>query len=102
MSGTKAGGTKAAKTNKERHGEDFFKKIGAKGGRNGKGPDYKGGFASNHELAVLAGRKGGAKSRRTGIKNGQSKKTEEKAEAQAEGNMLGLLGRVFGGKKNAK
>lgn len=34
--------------------------IGAKGGRNG----HTGGFASSHERAVMAGRKGGQISRR--------------------------------------
>jgi len=33
MTGTKAGGLKAGKTNKERYGEDFYKKIGAMGGK---------------------------------------------------------------------
>ena len=35
MAGTKIGGQKAAKTNKLRHGSDFYKRIGQKGGRNG-------------------------------------------------------------------
>ena len=69
MSGTIAGGRKAAKTNKELHGKDFYKRIGSKGGRNG----HTGGFASNHELAREAGRIGGLLSRRTGVKNGQGK-----------------------------
>ena len=60
MSGTKAGGAKAAYTNRLRHGLDFYARIGAKGGRNG----HTGGFASNPELARIAGRKGGLKSRR--------------------------------------
>ena len=96
MSGTKLGAAKAAKTNKKLHGEDFYKRIGAKGGRNGKGPDYKGGFAANPEFARECGRRGGLKSRRTGIKTGQgksSKKYAEKKEAKK-----GLLSRVFGGK----
>ncbi len=38
--------------------------IGAKGGKNGRGPDYKGGFASNSELARKAGAKGGSISKR--------------------------------------
>lgn len=67
MSGTKAGGKKAALTNIARHGFDFYKEIGAKGGRNG----HTGGFASNPELARIAGKKGGTKSRRTGISKGQ-------------------------------
>lgn len=60
MTGTKAGGIKARATNYERHGEDFYKRIGAKGGRNG----HTGGFASNLALAKLAGAKGGRISRR--------------------------------------
>lgn len=60
MSGTIAGGRKAAATNKERHGEDFYSRIGAKGARNG----HTGGFAANRELAKIAGRKGGLKSKR--------------------------------------
>lgn len=35
MSGTKAGAIKAAATNKLRHGDGFYARIGAKGGRNG-------------------------------------------------------------------
>lgn len=60
MSGTKAGGLKAAKTNKERNGEDFFKRIGRIGGYNG----HTGGFASDPELAKRAGAIGGRKSKR--------------------------------------
>ena len=54
MAGTKAGGQKAAKTNKEKYGNDFYAKIGGIGGRNG----HTGGFASNPELARRAGQKG--------------------------------------------
>jgi hypothetical protein len=60
MAGTKAGGVKAAATNKTRHGSDFYAKIGAKGGQNGN----TGGFAANRELARIAGAKGGRISRR--------------------------------------
>lgn len=60
MAGTKAGGQKAAATNLERHGKDFYREIGAKGGRNG----HTGGFASNPELAKIAGAKGGRISKR--------------------------------------
>lgn len=60
MSGTKSGGMKARNTNYERHGDDFYKRIGAKGGRNG----HTGGFAANRELARIAGKKGGSISRR--------------------------------------
>lgn len=60
MAGTKAGGMKAAQTNKTKHGSDFYAKIGAKGGKLGK----TGGFAANPELARIAGAKGGRISRR--------------------------------------
>lgn len=62
MSGTKAGGLKAAKTNKKRYGKDFYKNNGAKGG---KATGLKG-FALNRELAKKAGVKGGAMSKRSG------------------------------------
>lgn len=60
MAGTKAGGAKAAATNKAKHGADFYARIGRKGGKNGT----TGGFAANRELAREAGRKGGRISRR--------------------------------------
>ena len=60
MSGTKAGGMKAAATNKQKHGKDFYARIGQKGGRNG----HTGGFAANPALARIAGAKGGRISRR--------------------------------------
>lgn len=60
MSGTIEGGRKARDTNFARHGKDFYKEIGAKGGRNG----HTGGFAANPELAKAAGRIGGSISRR--------------------------------------
>ena len=60
MAGTKAGGAKAAATNKARYGSDFYAKIGQKGGQNGT----TGGFYANRELAREAGRKGGRISKR--------------------------------------
>ena len=60
MAGTKAGGAKAAATNREKYGKDFYSRIGQKGGRNGT----TGGFAANRELAKIAGQKGGRISRR--------------------------------------
>ena len=65
MSGTVAGSKKARETNYKLHGKDFYKRIGQKGGQNGKGPNYFGGFASSHAWAVECGRKGGRISRRT-------------------------------------
>lgn len=69
MSGNKIGGIKAAKTNKEKHGEDFYKRIGSKGGKRSR----NGGFASGKvgedgltgaQRARIAGRKGGKISKR--------------------------------------
>ena len=91
MSGNRIGGQKAAKTNKAKHGNDFYARIGAKGGRNGR----TGGFASDKvgkdgltgsERARIAGKKGGEKSRRTGVKNKSSN------------NGHGLLKKLFGAK----
>ena len=81
MSGTKAGGVKAGRTNIERYGKDFYKTIGAKGGRNG----HTGGFASyavgpdgmtGRERARVAGSIGGLNSKR-GRAN-KKKQEEEK------------------------
>ena len=63
--GTRAGGLKAAETNRKKHGKDFYSNIGRKGGSIGT----TGGFATvdkngRHTLAQKAGRKGGAISRR--------------------------------------
>lgn len=61
MAGTKEGGARAAATNKQKYGSDFYAKIGAKGGKKGR----TGGFFANRELARIAGAKGGKISRRT-------------------------------------
>lgn len=70
MVGTKAGGLKPTRTNKELHGKDFYKRIGAKGGHNG----HIGGFSLNPALARVAGAKGGRISSRKGVKtvNGEN------------------------------
>lgn len=60
MAGTREGGIKAAETNKQKHGSDFYANIGKKGGRLGR----TGGFAANPELAKRAGALGGHKSKR--------------------------------------
>jgi general stress protein YciG len=59
--GTVKGGRKAVETNKKRHGEDFYRQIGRRGGQESRG----GGFAKDPELARIAGAKGGRASRRT-------------------------------------
>lgn len=60
MAGTKAGGVAAAKTNKAKYGDDFYKRIGTIGGSMG----HTGGFYQNRKLARIAGAKGGRISRR--------------------------------------
>ena len=72
MPGTKAGGMKAAKMNKKLYGDDFYRTIGSKGGRNG----HTGGFAANPALARVAGAKGGRVGSRKGVANGQGKTKE--------------------------
>lgn len=60
MSGTKAGGRRAAATNKRIYGKDFYALIGKEGGKRG----HTGGFFANRELASRAGAIGGRKSKR--------------------------------------
>lgn len=60
MAGTKQGGLRAAQTNIDKYGKDFYANIGAMGGK----ASTTGGFAANRELAKEAGRIGGLKSRR--------------------------------------
>lgn len=71
MAGTVKGGKAAAKTNKARHGKDFYARIGTTGGKNSK----NGGFASYrechcelienvHYYQQCAGKKGGTISKR--------------------------------------
>ena len=70
MPGTKVGGMKAAMTNKTRFGEDFYARIGKKGG---SASTPTGGFGSDkigpdgltgRERARVAGAKGGRMSKR--------------------------------------
>ena len=77
MTGTISGGKKAANKNKELYGNDFYIRIGKKGGSNSK----NGGFASSKigkdgltgsERARIAGSKGGKISKR-----GKAKKEEK-------------------------
>lgn len=69
MVGTKSGAIKAAKTNIEKYGEDFYKNIGRKGG-SGHRPEKRY-FHMHPELARIAAAKGGSKSKR-GKKNVKS------------------------------
>lgn len=75
MAGTSEGGKQAAATNKKKYGSDFYRSIGAMGGKKGK----TGGFYANilcfdrtcsyktahqHFVRECAGAKGGTVSRR--------------------------------------
>lgn len=60
MSGTLEGGKLAASTNKAKYGADFYKRIGAKGGKKG----VTGGFYADRDLAKQAGILGGQISKR--------------------------------------
>ena len=62
MSGNREGGKKAATANKERHGADYYKRIGALGGSKSH-PETRP-FTKNPELARRAGEKGGKASKR--------------------------------------
>lgn len=64
MAGTKLGGQKAAATNRNKYGKDFYARIGSLGGKMG----HTGGFFANRELAREAGRRGGRISRRRSAK----------------------------------
>lgn len=66
MAGTLEGGKAAAKTNKAKYGEDYYQRIGAKGGKLGT----TGGFWANRELARTAGAKGGRISRKPSNRKG--------------------------------
>ena len=72
MTGTKAGGLKARNTIQEKHGKDFYKKIGTIGGSVFReAPRW---FALHPDIAKTAGAKGGRTSTRKGIKNGEGKR----------------------------
>ena len=71
--GTKEGAKKASITNRLRYGKDFYRKIGQRGGQNGRGEFYTGGFAclergddglTGPERARIAGSLGGSISKR--------------------------------------
>ena len=64
MAGTKTGGLQAAKTNIDKYGSDFYKRIGSVGGRVQTEKTRNKGFASNRDLARKVGAIGGRISRR--------------------------------------
>lgn len=69
MAGTKAGGIKASQTNKKRHGKNFYKELGRKGGS----ATHKTRWLKEHpDFASKIGKIGGARSKR-----GKAKKSVE-------------------------
>lgn len=60
MAGTREGGLQTVKTIKAKYGDNYYRELGAKGGK------WKGekGFAANRELARAAGAIGGSRSKR--------------------------------------
>ena len=72
MCGTKAGGLRAAETNKKKYGEDFYVKMGKKGGL----AQVPKGFSMNIKLARKAGRKGGKTSKRGPVKKKEVEEDE--------------------------
>lgn len=61
MAGTKQGGKIAAETNKREYGDDFYKRIGSKGGKKGTGHAFGHGKVD----PSTAGKSGGRSSSRT-------------------------------------
>ena len=72
MPGTVSGGRKARETNYKKHGKDFYRIIGSKGGQ--QKTNKPKGFAANPALARVAGAKGGRISRRRSV--GEKKEKE--------------------------
>lgn len=66
MSGSRLGGLKAAETNKQKYGREFYQNIGRKGG---KACVPKGFALMDIEKIKNAGRKGGTISKRGKAKN---------------------------------
>lgn len=60
MSGTKEGGRKASISNRARHGEDYYGRIGKLGGSR----KVKKGFSMHPKLASVVGKIGGTISRK--------------------------------------
>lgn len=92
MSGTITGGKKCAATNKAKYGSDWYKKIGAIGGKNGN----TGGFASNPELAREAGRKGGKLSKRGPNITDRERKAKQAEKLQQNGLTYGEIASKMG------
>lgn len=56
MSGSIIGGRKAAQTNKEKYGEDFYVRIGSRGGKNGRGHKFGHGKVDPSIIGKIGGK----------------------------------------------
>lgn len=65
MPGTREGGIKAAKTNKEYYGKDFYIRIGAIGGRKSRGGGFAYMIKHDPQRVKEVGRIGGQRSKRS-------------------------------------
>lgn len=64
MAGTKSGGAKARETNIKLYGEDYYRKIGAEGGKKGRTGGFYYSKVNGLDTHITAGKKGGTISRR--------------------------------------
>lgn len=90
MSGTKKGGKRAAATTYKTRGADFYKRIGAMGGK----ASTTGGFGhpdSGHALACRAGKIGGQNSKRTFTQADRDRYSEIMQEVFARKQRIGLV-----------
>lgn len=63
MAGTKEGSLKAAETNRKRHGDDFYSKIGSQSWKNPERSHVTGFAKLPKEKVIEYGRKGGSKTK---------------------------------------
>ena len=84
MSGTSEGNKQAAKTTKERHGEDFFARIGGKSWQNPNRSRLTGFALQSAEYRAANGRKGGKlnKGKKKNVKKKNSPETEDTITSQ--------------------
>lgn len=85
MSGNKIGGLKTAKVNVKKYGKDFYKRIGAIGGRKSRG----GGFAS--DKIGKDGLTGHERARFAGMVGGKATRTSHKASVEAKKRIHNIL-----------
>lgn len=96
--GTREGGLKAKKANIERYGADYYSRMGSIGGR---ATGMKGFAVMSPEKRREAGRKGGSRSSRAGVANGEGKRIRKDTldrlteQIEKEYSKKGLFSRIF-------